>query len=95
MNAGGLKKATVADADFLGDMTIPPIGGQAVAAVVFLGWFDSNVIRAFEVDNVLRKPSLVRVATAECIGGEAESKICACIAQSIEIPDLGLDGCEV
>jgi hypothetical protein len=42
-----LQQAAVADADFLGDVAVPPIGGEAAVAVVLLGGFDGDVIRAF------------------------------------------------
>ena len=70
MNAVGLQEPTAASTDFSFDMTIPPIGGQALAAVAFLGRFDSDVIGAFELNDVRGGPGHAGVATARGVGGE-------------------------
>ena len=52
VDAVGLQQAAVADADFLGDVAVPPVGGEAVATVFLRGGIDGDVIRAFELDDV-------------------------------------------
>jgi hypothetical protein len=81
----------VAIANFPGDMTVPQIGGQAITAVVLLGGFDGNVIRAFELDDVWCEPGDPGVAPALGVGGEAETEFLARIAQRFEIPDYCSD----
>ena len=95
MDAVGLQQAAVADADFLGNVAIPPVGGESVAAVVFLVGFDRDVIRPFELNDVWREPSHAGITSALCIGGETEIEFRAGVAQSIDIADLSLDGSEV
>ena len=95
VDAVGLQQAAVADADFLGDVAVPPVGGEAVATVFLRGGIDGDVIRAFELDDAGRKAGGASVAAALGIGQELEAEFDAGVLQGIEIPDLGLNGGEV
>ena len=95
MNAVGLQQATVAGADFLGDVAAPPVGGQPVAAVLLRGGVDGDIIRAFQLDDMGGGASDARVAPALSISQELEAEFDGGVAEGVKIPDLGLDGGEV
>ena len=44
VDAVGLEEPAVADADFLGHMAVPPVGGQGVGAVLLRGGIDGDVL---------------------------------------------------
>ena len=95
MDAVGLEQAAVAGADFPGDVTAPPIGGQAITAVLFGRRIHGDVIRAFQLDDVRCMAGDARVTAAGGVGQEFDAEFDAGVLQGIKIPDLGLDGGEV
>ena len=46
-----MQQTAVALADFLGDVTIPPIGGETIVSVFGIRRIDGNVIRAFQLND--------------------------------------------
>jgi len=76
-------------------VSIPPVGGQGVGAVVLGRTIDGDVIRSFQLDGVLGIADLPGVAAAGKVRGELEVEFDAGEAQGIEIADFGFDTGEV
>ena len=95
VNAVGLQQTAIADAYLLCDMTVPPVGSEAIGAIFLGGRIDSDVIRTFELDYVGSPTGNTGITAAQEVGLELESEFDAGTEQCVDIPDLGLDGGEV
>ena len=95
LDAVGLQQAAVVFSDLAGDVAIPPVGGQTVGSRVFLGGFDADVVRAFELDDVRCLPGDAGIAAALGVFEEQETHFMGSVGQSVQVADLGLDGGEV
>jgi hypothetical protein len=76
-------------------VAVPPVGGEAIAAVFFRRVINGDVIGAFELDDVRGEPGHAGIAAAFGVGEHDETEFAARVLQGVEIPDLGLDGGEV
>ena len=90
-----MEQTSVALANLLGDVAIPPIGGKAIIAIVGVGRFDGDVIGASQFDDIWSVPGDSRKATAFRIRNESDAEFRTGIRQCGEITDPCLDGGEM
>jgi hypothetical protein len=85
-----LEKATEFGADLLLDVTVPPVGGQAIGAIGLP--IKGNVIRTFEFDDVIAANGVGAVTTGRRVDGDRKSQFSAGTTERCDIFDLCGDG---
>jgi hypothetical protein len=93
MDAVKLEEFAEVGSDLFLDVTVPPVGGQAIRAVLVP--VESDVVWAFELNDVFSFRLIVDVAPRAAVLNEANAQLVTGGAQGVDVFNLCLDRCEV